>query len=152
MIGPLGRSGGIGRRVGLKHRCPQGRVGSTPTSGTSECEHEISEAACQTGRLDLIVGALSDTTHPARASRFTRLLAAFAVPAIAMSACGGSAPGSPSGVTAPVATERGSTAEPSATEEPIAFTSNVYPYSLVLPGEASAFGVWERAAVEWTDR
>ncbi len=26
--------GGIGRRNGLKHRCPRGRVGSTPTPGT----------------------------------------------------------------------------------------------------------------------
>ena len=30
----LGRSGGIGRRVGLKHRCGQGRVSSNLTSGT----------------------------------------------------------------------------------------------------------------------
>src|SRR3989442_14843313 len=29
-----GRSGGIGRRAGLKIRWPQGRVGSTPSSGT----------------------------------------------------------------------------------------------------------------------
>ena len=30
----LGRSGGTGRRAGLKIPCPSGRVGSTPTSGT----------------------------------------------------------------------------------------------------------------------
>ena len=29
----LGRSGGTGRRAGLKIPCPSGRVGSTPTSG-----------------------------------------------------------------------------------------------------------------------
>ena len=32
---PPRRSGGIGRRAGLKIRWPQGRVGSSPTSGTS---------------------------------------------------------------------------------------------------------------------
>jgi hypothetical protein len=30
----LARSGGTGRRAGLKIRWPQGRVGSTPSSGT----------------------------------------------------------------------------------------------------------------------
>ena len=30
----LPRSGGTGRRAGLKIRWPQGRVGSTPSSGT----------------------------------------------------------------------------------------------------------------------
>ncbi len=30
------RSGGIGRRAGLKIRWPSGRVGSSPTSGTKE--------------------------------------------------------------------------------------------------------------------
>jgi hypothetical protein len=30
------RSGGIGRRAGLKIRCPSGRVGSTPTFGIGE--------------------------------------------------------------------------------------------------------------------
>ena len=29
------RSGGIGRRAGLKIPCPSGRVGSTPSSGTN---------------------------------------------------------------------------------------------------------------------
>jgi hypothetical protein len=33
---PPRRSGGIGRRSGLKIRRPQKRVGSSPTSGTSE--------------------------------------------------------------------------------------------------------------------
>ena len=33
-VGPSCRSGGIGRRAGLKIQCPQGRVGSSPTSGT----------------------------------------------------------------------------------------------------------------------
>jgi hypothetical protein len=32
---PLSRSGGIGRRAGLKIQCPQGRGGSSPPSGTS---------------------------------------------------------------------------------------------------------------------
>ena len=33
-LGRPGRSGGIGIRDGLKIRCPLGRVGSNPTSGT----------------------------------------------------------------------------------------------------------------------
>ena len=33
--GSLGRGGGIGRRVGLKHRWAQARVGSSPTPGTT---------------------------------------------------------------------------------------------------------------------
>src|SRR4029078_7754345 len=32
-IRPLSRSGGTGRRGGLKIRCPRGRVGSSPTFG-----------------------------------------------------------------------------------------------------------------------
>lgn len=30
----MSQSGGIGRRAGFKIPCPQGRVGSIPTSGT----------------------------------------------------------------------------------------------------------------------
>ena len=34
----LGRSGGIGRRVGFKIRFPQGSVGSSPTAGIARIE------------------------------------------------------------------------------------------------------------------
>jgi hypothetical protein len=41
------RSGGTGRRAGLKIRWPQGRVGSTPSSGTN-----FVSAVAQTSSLE----------------------------------------------------------------------------------------------------
>src|SRR4051794_18732711 len=45
-----GRSGGIGRRAGLKIRCPRGRVGSSPTSGTSGTTRDRGVSRCRPGR------------------------------------------------------------------------------------------------------
>ncbi len=48
---PNCQSGGIGRRAGFKIQCPQGRVGSSPTSGTGKNPHrirtEVGKATCQ---------------------------------------------------------------------------------------------------------
>jgi hypothetical protein len=47
------RSGGTGRRAGLKIRWPQGRVGSTPSSGTNfkDYRRDAESAEIRTDRL-----------------------------------------------------------------------------------------------------
>ena len=86
--GALGRSGGTGRHGGLKSRCPQGRAGSTPASGTTpqsltreslRLYREASRGAVaqlgehKAGSLGVRgSNPLSSTiSHPPRYSRFT---------------------------------------------------------------------------------
>src|SRR5439155_19024866 len=46
---PSGRSGGTGRRAGLKIRWPSGRVGSIPTFGTRNRSGDRTETRCTDG-------------------------------------------------------------------------------------------------------
>lgn len=71
---PLSRSGGTGRRDGFKIRCPQGRVGSSPTSGTTSWHHSWDVGPSPDQGRPSWASPTSGTTLLSRARRHLRIV------------------------------------------------------------------------------